>query len=449
MLLWILACTASDPDPMGADGGTDDTAPVEATADTSTPVGTTGPTGDSGTDVGALPLLPEALDCEVPGAPSEPEDSLGMVHRVVLSDVACNDGTPAVAYVRGALDPARAGDWVVQLDGGAFCDGGDACAARWCGEGAYDAADMSSSWSRETRKLGGLGSAMPSNAFAGWNQVFVPYCTSDMWMGERRDAVLEADGVRYRAHFEGARVVDALFDALEAGVSSDDGSEVLPALIDADQLLFAGASAGAMGVLVHLDAVAERLPAVSVTGLVDALWSPDPADVAAAGVSDPAFDPAYVDAIEAYRQSLFEDAVVGLYGGRIESSCAASGIAPYLCIDPGVMQRDHVQTSFSMHHDLEDPVLAALHLERGATIDAYASASVVGLQDLASARPGLGVVGSSCRKHTVLGTTSWFQGMLVGAGARPVSVHDAAAAQLEGSPLVVIDTVDFATSECP
>ncbi len=449
MLLWILACSASDPDLTGTDGDTHDSASVEATADTSASPGATGPAGDSGTDVAALPLLPEALDCEVPGPSSELADGLGLVHRVVLADLTCNDGTPAVAYVRAALDPARAADWVVQLDGGAYCDGGEACAARWCGEGAYDARDMSSSWSRETRKLGGLGSAMPSNAFAGWNQVFVPYCTSDMWMGERRDVVLEAAGIRYRAHFEGALVVDALFDALEAGVSSDDGSEALPSLTDADQLLFAGASAGAMGVLVHLDAVAERLPAVSVTGLVDALWSPDPAEVAAAGAIDPGFDPAYLDAMNAYRQSLFDDVVVGLYGGRVETSCAASGIAPYLCIDPGVMQRDHVTTSFVTHHDLEDPVLAALHLERGATIEAYASAGVVGLQDLALARPELGIVGSSCRKHTVLGTTSWFQGMLVGAGGRPVSVHDVAVAQLEITPLVVIDTVGAATSECP
>jgi hypothetical protein len=200
-----------------------------------------------------------------------------------------------------------------------------------------------------------------------------------------------------------------------------------------------------MGVLVHLDAVAERLSPVAVTGLVDALWAPDPAEVAAAGAGDPAFDAGYLDAMEGYRQSLYDAAVEGLFHGRLDASCATSGGAPYLCIDPGVLQRDHVSAT---HHDLQDPVRAAKHLAYGATTDAYTRAGAAGLAELAAARPEVGVVGSLCRKHTVLGSTSWFQRMTVGE-AVPVSVHDAAVAQLDGTPVVLIDDVEAATSACP
>ncbi len=442
MWLWLLACTPSDPEPSG-----DGPASSTVTGDTSAAVSTPLLTGD--TAIEPAPLLAEALSCEVPGPPMEPAPVVGDLHRVTLSEVVCNDGTPAVAFVRAALDPSRAGDWVVHLDGGAFCSDGPSCAARWCGEGGYDAGDMSSAWAPLARTYGGLTSSRPSNAFAGWNQVYVPYCTSDMWMGQRRDVEVQAGEVRFRLHFDGAEVVDAVFDTLLAGARSDDGEEVLPPLGDGVQLLFAGTSAGGMGVSVHLDAVAERLAPLPVTGLVDALWSPDPAHVAEAGADDPAFAPDYIERWNAARQVLYDDVLVELYHGRLEASCGASGVDPWLCIEAGILQRDHVTTPFLLHHDLRDPVLGQLQLDAGATFRAYGIAGERDLLELVAARPDVAVIGSSCAKHTVLSSTSWFEGMLVDEGGTPLSVHDGSESLMGGLRRVAVDAPQGTGSFCP
>ena len=450
MLLWfVLACTPSESEPDGPGADADDTGPPADTSTMPTSRSTTASTGHTGTVPDQLPLVSEALDCELPEPSEPPAATVGDLHKVVLSDVVCNDGSPAVAFVRAALDPVHAADFVLQLDGGAFCDSAEGCAARWCGQGPYDARDMSSTWRKTRVSLQGLASSNPGNAFAGWNQVFVPYCSSDMWMGQRRDVPLEGGDVAFRIHFEGARIVDAVLEGLEAGLASDDGEETLPPIATADQVLFAGLSAGGLGVQTHLDAVAERLAPVPVTGLVDAMWSPDPLAVAAAGASDPAFDPGYVDAIEAFRRDLWDRSANGLYDGRFDTSCLADEPDPYLCIEPGVLQRSHLSTPFATHHSVDDPNLARQHLERGATKEAYIQAGVEGLEALSANRPELGVVGSGCTKHTVLGSNGWFLDMTVDGRDGVLSVHDVAVAYLEGTPLVAIDNVERSASTCP
>ncbi len=144
MLLWFaLACTPSESEPSGPGLEAGDTG---ASANTSTASTTSGSTAHTGTEPVELPLVSEALDCALPEPSDPPEPTVGDLHQVVLPDVVCNDGSPAVAYLRAALDPAHARDFVLQLDGGAFCDSAEGCAARWCGEGNYDARDMSSAW---------------------------------------------------------------------------------------------------------------------------------------------------------------------------------------------------------------------------------------------------------------------------------------------------------------
>ena len=76
----------------------------------------------------------------------------GDMRKIVINapGAVCNDGTPAVMYVRaarsGATEPdgPSANRWAIHLEGGGSCESFEDCGARWCGLGFYTAAKMSS-----------------------------------------------------------------------------------------------------------------------------------------------------------------------------------------------------------------------------------------------------------------------------------------------------------------
>lgn len=387
--------------------------------------------------VGDALWVGEALDCDVSREPGKDADGSGeQLHRVELTGAVCADGTPAGMFVRGALDPEASGRWVIQFEGGGSCVDGPECVERWCGTGRYDARKMSSQWSPNVLKQHGIANPSPQNAFGGWNHVFVAYCSSDMWQGQRQ-SVLTVDGVSFRVAFEGALIVDAVFAALLDGVVSDDGVQTLPPLAQAAEVVVAGSSAGGMGVIAHLDRFAEDLPGAEVWGVIDALYTPD---AALAGVSD---------AFLAENKHLWDDAFVPLYDGRPDASCAAAELqAPYRCIDPGYVQQHHVSTPFLLHHDLFDPPLSAQFVALGASREGYASASEASIERLAAARPDVAVHGSACGQHTVLGASDWFFVMSVDDGLRPWTTHEAMQAFRDGERVVAIDAPDAASSSC-
>src|SRR5688500_9145568 len=90
----------------------------------------------SGHTTALAPMVDEALTdwCADynPGTGVEQGEDLW---RVTLDDPAavCNDGTPAVMYVRPASSPEFANDWVFYLQGGSTCTDLETCAVRWCG----------------------------------------------------------------------------------------------------------------------------------------------------------------------------------------------------------------------------------------------------------------------------------------------------------------------------
>lgn len=91
------------------------------------------------------------------------------------------------------------------------------------------------------------------------NHVLIPYCSSDSWSG---DVTAQSPG---EFSFLGSRIVEQVM------------IELLPqGLMNADLLILAGSSAGAAGVLVNLDRVADLMTAqgssVQVRGLADSGW---------------------------------------------------------------------------------------------------------------------------------------------------------------------------------
>ena len=94
--------------------------------------------------------------------------------------------------------------------------------------------------------------------FAEANHVFVPYCSSDSWSGTQRGGYNSP--VAFMGHYILREVVRELADFEQ--------------LLFHDELFLAGSSAGATGVLVNLDMVADivRPAQVKVRGIVDSGW---------------------------------------------------------------------------------------------------------------------------------------------------------------------------------
>jgi len=419
----------------GRTGSTGDTGPFGPTASTG-PTAHTGATGDTG-----LPMIDVALDyrCE----PEEEVETEGgdELSLATLPAGRCNDGTPAVAYVRAATDPAYDDHWLVFLDGGNRCVNGEDCSKRWCGEGFYNARKMSSRWEVATRNVSGLGDTDPINEFGGWNQVHMPYCSSDNWLGTRSDVVLtNGDKVSFRIHFEGALIVDELFDALEAGLVSDDGLEALPSLADADKVVFAGGSAGAMGTMGHVDRLAERLDPIEVVAVLEGMSGPSPAHLT----------PAQAAATEAEAITQWERDYDGVFGARVDDSCAATHVAePWRCILPTTLQFGAMTTPFFLHHDLRDGPLIDKFSTLGLSGEDFAEGSAATLADLAAARPEVGVHATTCAQHVSYGSDAYTFEQYLPVDGVDMSLHDAIVTWLEGDPVVAIDDLAYPQSTCP
>ncbi|TNM85448.1 hypothetical protein fugu_007719 [Takifugu bimaculatus] len=177
------------------------------------------------------------------------------LHFLRNNSVTCNDGSPAGYYIRESKGSPR---WLLFLEGGWYCISKDTCDYRFQ---TMKTLMGSSSWS-QTRRGRGILSPKPEENPYWWdsNMVFLPYCSSDVWSGTRPKT--ENDDFA----FLGALIIkEVVKELLSKGL---DQAEVL---------ILTGSSAGAIGVLVNVDHVAEQLQtlghqAVQVRGLSDSGW---------------------------------------------------------------------------------------------------------------------------------------------------------------------------------
>lgn len=199
----------------------------------------------------------------------------------------CADGSPAGYYFESSKSSSELGSrlWILYLEGGDWCFDEESCrrrckhstgplcsSKRWPAtyqHGAHPCGNLN-----DTTVLCGLFAPKPSlgagkGALASANRALLRYCTSDAHMG---------DASAFGFQFRGARVVKAVIKDLVQrhglGLKNSQGRE--------DTLIFAGGSAGARGVMVHLDYVSDMLGraanAVKVVGFMDSpLWVQMPA----------------------------------------------------------------------------------------------------------------------------------------------------------------------------
>jgi hypothetical protein len=418
-------------------------------------------------DPASVPLVGEVLtpdtcpaDSNRPGSGITPGNDL---HRVTLDEypeAVCNDGSPAIAYIRRAATPAAESTWVIFLQFGGACQSWEICRDRWCSYNtSYDAARMSSRFAPEIARANGLLSRDADNEFAAANQVLVYYCSSDQWTGRRGDVVLndpEGVGASYRLHFQGFSIIEALDDALRGGLTSDDGAEVLPPLGDATRILFSGGSAGSAGQTHALDWWAGRYPDAEVAGFFDS--SNDP-------VVDDIVNETVAADFEAVLPARHDVVFSSLYDAHLDESCmAAHGDSePWLCSLGSHVRLNHITTPYFVRQDLRDPVTFNAFEQLGLSLEDYA----VSLEATMNRFPALlqtaeerdamtrapGVYVSNCEQHIVALNNGWFglganPASVQNADGTPVSVHDALAAWINGETITVLDTQPSTRSRC-
>lgn len=396
----------------------------------------------------SVPLLAEAGLCEPEGeAGVEPGTDL---ERLTLAapDALCNDGTPAVAYVRAApTDSPDADKWVIFLEQGGGCGTYDGCRSRWCG----GADRMSADWTPEGMSGSGVFHIGGNNAFRGYNLVFVDYCSSDSWSGTQA-AVFEApDRPSYRMLFHGYHILNAVVDELKVGAISDQGFQAMPELDAASMVVLAGSSAGSAGVMRNLDRIAERLrttnPTVEVRGVLDAAVSPFEAD-------PPAVSAEEVAARDAVTSDVFYDE----RGSIPDASCTERhGEDRDACFPVQHSLLDHITTPVFLRQDLRDENASPWLYPDAASYTAASRAlvrRVADLADTAEERALLAVAPTvfapTCGSHTSL-MSSRFYTVELAQGKASVSFHDALRDWIDDpSPRVLIDDPSTGvTSVCP
>jgi len=220
----------------------------------------------------------------------------------------CNDGTPAGYYFSpGTAGTAPGSTWLLYLQGGLWCYDEQSCLAR---AAADDAQISSASWGATMGANGIFATDATDNPFAGVNKVFIPYCSSDAWLGDvSAEQTKEAYGFPWA--FRGLRIIAATLTALRAQYGlGTAGTE--------HRLLLGGCSAGARGAMYVANSLA-ALPGVSMEVLLDSsLW-----------INVPPFDPSLPSLLEECQLAfaLFNASAV------LPPAClAAYPQTPYYCL---------------------------------------------------------------------------------------------------------------------
>lgn len=183
--------------------------------------------------------------------------------RTVLNAAArqavCNDGSPAVYYFRPGTG-SGVNNWVIFLAGGGLCYSVESCRER-----SIRSPELMTSQNKPANFVGNgvLSDLRAQNPdLFNANHVAIPYCSSDLWSGDR-----EKSGTTGGFEFRGLKIVRAIVQDLKKIPGN-------PRLSSAKRILFAGTSAGGIGVMVQLDWLAAQFPAAEVRGVNDAGWTP-------------------------------------------------------------------------------------------------------------------------------------------------------------------------------
>ncbi|KAF7256806.1 hypothetical protein EG68_05630 [Paragonimus skrjabini miyazakii] len=286
-------------------------------------------------------------------------DSVYMMHQLhhlhLLNDstTLCNDGTPAGYYYRQSKRGVSR-NWLIFLE------------------------------------VDGILSISPvlNPLYHDYNSVFIPYCSSDLWTGKRANR----SGDFY---FHGSRILQAVIDHLPWERS-----------VSVDRVVFAGSSAGGIGVLMNVDRLSRKLVQrvgypILVSGIIDSAW--------------------FIH-IPAYRQSkcknVFEcpteegiNRGLKFWNARIPKSCRRQQpkgekwrcyLAPFIY--------EHIKTPVYIVQSLFDEAqmqMSKVPLLSGGTYEKWTYIQKLGKEVAQSLKRIKGVFAPSCIDHEILTKNNW------------------------------------------
>ena len=277
------------------------------------------------------------------------------------------DGSPYELWYAPASSPADASRWVIDIQGGAWCQSVDACAARAytptnCYLGSSNAscfnvdgercANKSATMSFEclpacngARWCGGLFvNDSATNALThSWNQVLLPYHDGQSFTGGAEEPTMTTFGGRtvplwFRGHANFRAALDYLIN--EAGMGA------------ATEVALTGNSAGGLATYFHADELAAAVPTARVWAAPDSGFF----------FTDEAAYPAWPDGLRAMV------AMANSTGGLDASCVAATPSDPASCAFPEVVA-PHVTTPLFVMQGRYDPALTGISMgENGANV---------------------------------------------------------------------------------
>lgn len=404
--------------------------------------------------VGPFNLAP-TLTQFLPGQPGIP-----LLRRTIDTNLhpnaRCNDGTPAVMYIRPAnaayaqnpiVNPSS--KWIIFLDGGAACRDADSCLIeRWCGGGGqvFDrAGKMSTGLAYAAIHGHGIFELSPPgplvNDFADYNHVLVNYCSSDNWIGSSDHTSLNAsNGTAFNIGFHGEDIVNAVVQTLLAGPTTADPAvgrrfyrTPLPDLSTATRILLAGESAGGGGLRHHLDRLNFDVlrPAIAgpvdIRGVIDAGVTPH---LGGAGIdwSDPYSPGDYAHHLKT-EVEIPVRSFWGVNDSALDQSCLdpawtadhdLAGGHPRVCYDTTYTLLNHITTPVFLREDINDPLGKERYAEWNlypatdnywsdlfAQLTAFAAYSPAG-GGLEAPLGAPGLQGPNCSRHVSIQTDDGF-----------------------------------------
>jgi len=211
----------------------------------------TGPGPDGAVQVGGLGPLIRAegfLDLAPQLGEPLPDAPAGEWNYLEMAGTKCRDGSPAGLYYRYSDSSTN---YFVFLEGGGACSDDFFCPLnpqnvdeKVDGETVIEAGlvnfgGASAIPAKQEPRTDGIFKDDPRNPVAGWNAIYVPYCSGDVYGGTREQAMVPKWQVGGPQDFTGYHNT-----SLMAG-------RVVATFLDADKALLTGSSAGGVGSLMN------------------------------------------------------------------------------------------------------------------------------------------------------------------------------------------------------
>eukprot|EP01084_Bolivina_argentea_P247571 414166_1 len=150
----------------------------------------------------------------------------------------CNDGSKGGFYFKKS--DSSSPYWLVHLQGGSWCYDNPSCEYRFK---TAKHLTTNKTWDQTISKTGIFDDNSKLNPLYNANKIFVPYCTSDAYMGFQQPSPNNNNW-----YFMGQKIVEAVILTLITNPKYNLGSTP-----NTDILVLSGCSAGGRGAMVNLD----------------------------------------------------------------------------------------------------------------------------------------------------------------------------------------------------